>query len=190
MMTTYVIHRQDSLSASAFIPCEINPTEQEAILKQEWQAALLNVNCLEDGRMISYPCAHIYTNVEVFPKKESSEPLIVKQISKLKGRYLLVASAAASCGLNIYLGPYLYHEWQGGRCELRLKKSPKKKCCPNYTSEETVERFFEGERKQFYDDYPRKHADLWIFEYGEDDEAEKEVCETENYNAKGYLGNQ
>lgn len=97
---------------------------------------------------------HMYTNQEAFPgHKDSSNALTPKQINKLKGRDLMLASAAASFGVDVFLVPYLSHDCQGDMSDLRLSKFPKKKKCPRYMSEDDVETFFDGDCPKETDEY-------------------------------------
>lgn len=193
----YLLRRKDSLSASSFIPRAVESDEQATIVKQEFDMALGNEDFLPDGGTIGLPCTHLYTNTEVFPGEScASTTLTQKQINNLKGRDLMVASAASSFGLEVYLVPYLSHS---SRCsdigDLRLDKFPKKESCPSYMSEEDVKTFFEGHLPNESDDMhednqPYKDADVWILEYEDEDQAKVEVGSTDNYNYEGFYGNE
>ena len=190
----YLIRRADS--QSVVMPREIKENEQAVILKDMIQESLEDEEFMEDGGKIGFPCLHLYTNTEVFPNgKDSNKPLTQKQISKLKGRDLIVANAATTCSLKVYLVPYLSHSCQGCDSDFRLSKFPKKKRCPRFMSDQDIATFFGGWRENEEDDmdeknHPRNQADLWILEYGDDEQAENKVGECDNYNYEGYYGNE
>ena len=107
-------------------------------------------------------------------------------MNNLKGRDLLIANAAENAGLSVYLQPYLIHDYSrdgGGDYTLKLKKFPKKKRCPRYMSNDTIESHFDTEEQQ---EDPTSAADLWIEDY--DLAAKKGAGETE-WSADGYFGN-
>lgn len=177
----FLIRRKDKWSASSCRPREVNADEQAIIIKEELGTALRDEGFFMCGGKLGYPCLHLYTNTEVFPSgKTSDDPLTAKQVSKLKGRDLMVANAAAGFGLHVFLVPYLRHSCQGDLGDVKLKKFPKKKRCPRYMSEETVESFFQAERR----DKEQPDADLWLLKYGDSEQAENKVGETDS---KSYL---
>jgi hypothetical protein len=102
---------------------------------------------LTQGGKLGYPCLHLYTNTQVFPDgKTSEDPLTPEQISKLKGRDLMVANAADSFGLELFLVPFLSHSCQGDSGDFLLNNFPQKKRCPRYMDEKDIALFFEGKR--------------------------------------------
>ena len=194
MTAAYLLRRKDSEKVT--LPRPIKEGEQEAVFKKELLNALAKEDFLEDGGKIGYPCTHMYTNKEVYPGKADSEtPLTKKTASKLKGKDLMIASAAIACGLNVYLQPYLSHECQGDLEDLRLQRYPKKRKCPKYMSEDDVESFFDGDRKkdepgacEMFGLDPSKDADIWLRPYHI--AAKQATGSTDNYNFEGYFGNE
>jgi len=191
----YLIRRKDSKSALSQLPRQIMEKEQASIIHDEIQKALGDETFLKSGGKIGYPCMHLYTNKEVFPSgKDSSDPLSKGQISKLKGRDLIVANAAASCSLDVYIVPYLSHDLQEDIAPYKLSKFPKKRKCPRYMSEEDVGDHFDGTRdhRDEWDvkNQPYNQADLWMLEYGDEEQAKLDVGSCDNYNYEGYYGNE
>ena len=191
----YLIRRKDSKSALSQLPRQIMEEEQSSIVQDAIQKALGDETFLKSGGKIGYPCMHLYTNKEVFPSgKDSSDPLSTEQISKLKGRDLIVANAAASCSLDVHIVPYLSHDLQCDVAPYKLSKFPKKKKCPRYMSEEDVGDYFDGthDHRDNMDEknHPYSHADLWMLEYGDEEQAKLDVGSCDNYNYEGYYGNE
>lgn len=195
MTVAYLIRRKDNQSAASNLPRSLEANEQERVFQKELEKALKDQNFLETGGKIASPCVHLYTNSQVFPgKSDANMPLTHKQITKLKGRDMMLASVAESFGLQVRLVWYLGNDSQGDVSDLRLNKFPKKKKCPRYMSEEDVEHFFEGHCPHgmwdFDENCPSNDADVWILPYGNTEQAQAKVGSTDNYNFEGYYGNE
>ena len=194
---TYLIRRTDHQDASDQRPREIGENEQAGIVREELEKALRDhEQFLPSGGTIGFPCVHLYTNEEVFPEKRkgSSDPLTTRQISSLKGRDKIVAYAAKSCNLEVYLVPYLSHSEAGDIAPYRLKRFPKERRCPKRMDEDDVKDFFKGchlHDGEFNEkNYPWNQTDLWILQYGDKEQAEQDLGYCGQYNYEGYYGNE
>ena len=183
---TYLLRRKDQASASSMLPREIQGDEQANRIIGALLQGLGDNRFFPDGGKVGFPCHHLYTNTEVFPgQKDSTQALTSKQMNKLKGRDFMIANAAENAGLSVYLQPYLIHDYsRDGGGDYTLKKFPKKKRCPRYMSNDTIESHFDTEEQQ---EDPTSAADLWIEDY--DLAAKKGAGETE-WSADGYFGNE
>ena len=192
---TYLLRRKDQSSAASLIPRVLRGQEQADQVKECFLEGLRDYRFLSDGGKVGFPCLHLYTNTEIFPgKKDSSEALTSKQISKLKGRDLMIANAANAASLPVRLVhaaslpvrlvPYLSHDYlMDGDGDYTLAKFPNKKRVPARMSDESIEYHFKTQERGD----PDSEADLWILDF--DAAASKNVGATE-WNAEGYFGNE
>ena len=195
MTVAYLLRRKDAASASVHMPRAIKPDEQGSIIEEHLARALKDKTFLNDGGKIGFPCMHLYTNRDVFPRgKTSDDPLSAKQVKNLKGKDLMVANAALSCNLDVYLVPYLSHDCQADEGDMRLEKFPSKKKCPKYMDDDDVASHFGakpcGRDRCADEEQPWNHANVWILGYGVSKQAKTSVGYTQNYNFEGYFGNE
>lgn len=181
----FLLKRGDRASASSNLPKRIAGQEQADRIKEGLLGGLRDERFLASGGKVGFPCLHLYTNTEVFPgKKDSSQALTPAQISKLKGRDLLIANAGAAAGLAVRLVPYLGHDYsQDGQGDYPLHKFPNKKKPPRRMDDDKIQAFFKTDEPG----YPDSAADLWILDF--DSAAQTKAGETE-WNAEGYFGNE
>ncbi len=182
----YILRRKDNAAASTCVPRPLEGQEQANKVRDSLLLGLRDERFLSDGGKIGCACIHQYTNQQVFPdNKTSSQPLDARQIRNLKGNDLLIASAAASAGLNVRLVPQLGHEYSCD-CEgdFSLSRFPKKKKCPKRMSDDTISDFFgttqSGGQLQ-------NEVDIWIVDM--DLAASTDAGDTE-WSADGYFGNE
>lgn len=182
----YILRRKDNAAASECIPRPLEGQEQANQVRDSLLLGLRDDRFLSNGGKIGCACIHQYTNQQVFPgDKDSSQPLDARQIRKLKGNDLLIASAAVSAGLNVRLVPQLGHDYScDGEGDFSLSKFPKKKKCPKRMCDDTISDFFNATQSG---GQLQNEVDIWIVDMNL--AASTSAGYTE-WNAEGYFGNE
>ena len=127
---------------------------------------------------IGFPCEHLYTNA-----LHVGDLLSAKVTQNLKGRDRLVAQAASQAGLEIFLKPFVMHDYCEDEDNYFLDKFPNKKRAPKRMSDDAIRTFFgSSERHQ-----TSEMADIWAIDADEGASNGVGGCE---WNSEGYFGNE
>jgi hypothetical protein len=181
----YQLRRKDGASASPLIPRTLGDNEQTAALVMALREMVADNQFLADGGKIGFPCEHLYTNGQVYPQKRSADdPLSAKATQNLKGRDRLVAQAASQASLEIYLKPFVTHDYaRDDEGDYFLDKFPNKKRVPKRMSDDTISSFFGSSERQ----QASEMADIWAIDVDAGASQGFGGCE---WNSEGYFGNE
>merc|ERR1712029_83311 len=147
---------------------------------------------------LAFPCFHLYTNAQVFPKKKDSAkiPLTSSQVAALKGKDAVLGKAVLAAAemtggcVKIHLQPMLDHEYTEDPGAYLISRFPTPKFkVPRRMSDDSIEEKFKTTgRARFYDDGYKDIDPIWVLDDELGHKPDK-IGETE-WNADGYFGNE
>src|SRR5206468_1392550 len=109
---TYLLRRGDGgTPARAAAAADLVPLVRDA-----WQALLVDERFLPDGGILGYPCSHLYHQDARFQRKQ--RPISRRSATLLKGRDQLVALTALEAGLKVQFNPYMFENCADERWQL------------------------------------------------------------------------
>ncbi|CAD7962734.1 unnamed protein product [Amoebophrya sp. A25] len=176
MTVAFLIRRADHSSAAGLIPRKLTEPEQRTKLAAMIGALVQNKNVLSHGSTVGFPCHHLYTNTEVFPRSNhgADAPLTKEQIERLKGKDGIVGRTInavqvqrnAGGDFEFYLQPYLNHcySMDDGSGDYLLNKFPFGKVVPRRLGDAKIEMHFKAEPTLFGSSAADELVNVWALD--------------------------